>query len=511
MLALKSIVLIIVGFFLLIKGADFFVSGASGIAEKFKIPQMIIGLTIVAFGTSAPEAAISISAALQGTTGIAIGNVLGSNMLNVLLILGITSCIVPLHIQKSSLKFDMPFNIVITAVLFSMGFFLGKLNLLCGVILWALMIFFMVKLLKDAKKGMAAAAEEEPAQTKNVFLLILFTIGGLAAVVWGSDITVENAKVIAALLGMSDRLIGLTVVAFGTSLPELITSATAAKKGNADIAVGNILGSNIFNILFVLGTVALIAPVEFASAFLVDAVLCIVSMALLMLFFGKDKFHNRLQEFVLKAAVLVVAGLMIYNIFAPTPSAGSDYYLVGNFDYAGDKRNLGTSVTGQIAYVLGNPFTYALLLLRSMAEMTTGYLLGGTRFFQYGYLGAAPMLVTYLVLALAAWTVMWATKGEKRKSIGVAYVILTLLMILGTSAIVWTSMYASYTTVGADEIRGVQGRYFIPMFLPFAMCFLNGKLESRLVQQHRSRIVFGVMALVNFAMIYALVITKMNI
>ncbi len=236
-----------------------------------------------------------------------------------------------------------------------------------------------------------------------------------------------------------------------------------------------------------------------------------IVMALLMLFFGKDKFHNRLQEFVLKAAVLVVAGLMIYNIFAPTPSAGSDYYLVGNFDYAGDKRNLGTSVTGQIAYVLGNPFTYALLLLRSMAEMTTGYLLGGTRFFQYGYLGAAPMLVTYLVLALAAWTVMWATKGEKRKSIGVAYVILTLLMILGTSAIVWTSMYASYTTVGADEIRGVQGRYFIPMFLPFAMCFLNGKLESRLVQQHRSRIVFGVMALVNFAMIYALVITKMNI
>ncbi len=293
MLALKSIVLIIVGFFLLIKGADFFVSGASGIAEKFKIPQMIIGLTIVAFGTSAPEAAISISAALQGTTGIAIGNVLGSNMLNVLLILGITSCIVPLHIQKSSLKFDMPFNIVITAVLFSMGFFLGKLNLLCGVILWALMIFFMVKLLKDAKKGMAAAAEEEPAQTKNVFLLILFTIGGLAAVVWGSDITVENAKVIAALLGMSDRLIGLTVVAFGTSLPELITSATAAKKGNADIAVGNILGSNIFNILFVLGTVALIAPVEFASAFLVDAVLCIVSMALLMLLCFKKQILSR--------------------------------------------------------------------------------------------------------------------------------------------------------------------------------------------------------------------------
>lgn len=293
MLALKSVVLIIVGFVLLIKGADFFVGGASGIAEKFKIPQMIIGLTIVAFGTSAPEAAISISAALQGTTGIAIGNVLGSNLLNVFLILGITACIVPLHIQKSSLTFDMPFNVVISLVLLAMGFFLGKLNLVCGIILWIFMIFFMVKLLKDAKKGMAEAAEEEPTQTKNIFLLILFTIGGLAAVVFGSNITVENAKVIASLLGMSDRLIGLTIVAFGTSLPELITSVTAARKGNADIAVGNILGSNIFNILFVLGTVALIAPVEFASAFLFDAILCIVSMALLMLLCYKKQILSR--------------------------------------------------------------------------------------------------------------------------------------------------------------------------------------------------------------------------
>lgn len=293
MLALKSVVLIIVGFVLLIKGADFFVGGASGIATKFRIPQMIIGLTIVAFGTSAPEAAISISAALQGTTGIAIGNVLGSNLLNVFLILGITACIVPLHIQKSSMTFDMPFNIVISVILLAMGAFLGKLDLVCGIILWALMIFFMVKLIKDALKGRKEATEEEVPQTKNVFLLILMTIGGLAAVVYGSDLTVDNAKIIASMLGMDDRLIGLTIVAFGTSLPELITSVTAARKGNADIAVGNILGSNIFNILFVLGTVALIAPVEFASAFLFDAVLCIVSMALLMILCGKKQLLTR--------------------------------------------------------------------------------------------------------------------------------------------------------------------------------------------------------------------------
>lgn len=309
MVALKSVVLIIVGFVLLIKGADFFVGGASGIAEKFKIPQMVIGLTIVAFGTSAPEAAISISAAVQGTTGIAIGNILGSNLLNVLLILGLTACIVPLHIQKSSLKFDMPFNILISAVLLAMGFFLGKLNLACGIILWVMMIFFMVKLLRDAKKGMAEASEEEPAQTKNVFLLILATLGGLAAVVIGSDITVDNAKIIASLLGMSDRLIGLTIVAFGTSLPELITSVTAARKGNADIAVGNILGSNIFNVLFVLGTVALITPIEFAAAFLLDAVLCIVSVALLLVLCLKKQILSR------KGGILLLVCYAAYFVY----------------------------------------------------------------------------------------------------------------------------------------------------------------------------------------------------
>ncbi|MBQ8527162.1 MAG: DUF2142 domain-containing protein [Lachnospiraceae bacterium] len=236
-----------------------------------------------------------------------------------------------------------------------------------------------------------------------------------------------------------------------------------------------------------------------------------VVMALLIVFFGKDKFPNRMQEWVCKIAVIVVAGLMIYNIFFPTPSAGSDYYLVGNFDYAGDKRNLGTSVTGQIQYVLGNPGTYALLLLRSMLEMAGGYLFGNTNFFQYGYLGTAPKIMTYAVILLALWLMLAAAKGEKRRGIGIKYIILMLIMILGTSAIVWTSMYASYTTVGADEIRGVQGRYFIPMFLPFAVCFLNGRWESRLQQHVRSRIMFGVMAAINMFMIYGLVITKMNI
>lgn len=236
-----------------------------------------------------------------------------------------------------------------------------------------------------------------------------------------------------------------------------------------------------------------------------------IVMALLMLFYGKDKFHNRLQEIVLKAAVLVVAGLMIYNIFFPTPTAGSDYHLVSNFSYAGDKRNLGTSVTGQIAYIFGNPGTYTILLLRSMFGMLAEFLFGGSNFFQYGYLGTAPTIATYVVLLIGLWLMATSAKGETRKGIGWKYIVLILIMILGTSAIVWTSMYASYTTVGADEIRGVQGRYFIPMFLPFAVCFLNGKWESRVVRHNRSRIMFAVMAALNFMMIYALVITKVNI
>lgn len=279
----------IVGFIILIKGADFFVDGASGIAEKFHIPQIMIGLTIVAFGTSAPEAAISISAAFAGTTGIAIGNILGSNLLNILIILGISACIVPLHIGKSSIRFDIPFNLIITLVLVVYGIVFGRLNVFSGIIFWMLMIGFMVHLFRCAKSEMnQESTEEEPKKQKNVFLLILYIVGGIVAIIFGSDLAVDNATVIASdILHIDDRLIGLTIIAFGTSLPELMTSVMAAKKGNADIAVGNILGSNIFNILFVLGTVSLIAPVEFSLSFVIDGVISIVAVILLY-FLSKD-------------------------------------------------------------------------------------------------------------------------------------------------------------------------------------------------------------------------------
>lgn len=289
MLALKSIILMIVGFAILIKGADFFVDGASGIAERFRVPQIIIGLTIVAFGTSAPEAAISISAAFAGTTGIAIGNILGSNLLNILIILGISACIVPLHIGKSSIKFDIPFNLVITLVLVGFGVVFGKLNVYSGIIFWILMIGFMIHLFRAAKNEMKqGVTKDETREQKNVLLLILYIVGGIVAIIFGSDLAVDNATIIASdILHIDDRLIGLTIIAFGTSLPELMTSVMAARKGNADIAVGNILGSNIFNILFVLGTVSLIAPVEFSLSFVIDGVISIV-VVILLYFLSKD-------------------------------------------------------------------------------------------------------------------------------------------------------------------------------------------------------------------------------
>lgn len=297
MTLLWDIVLLLAGLALLIKGADFFVEGASMIATKFGIPQIVIGLTIVAFGTSAPEAAVSISASLQGTGGIAIGNILGSNILNVLLILGITSCIRSLNVQKETLYYEIPFTFFITMLLVLMGLWWQELNKVVGLILWALFLVFLVYLIKQSKKGMqeSAAQDEMSAVQANIGykksmpILILVTAIGLAAIVWGSDLTVDGATGLAKLLGMSDRLIGLTIVAFGTSLPELITSATAAKKGNSDIAIGNIIGSNIFNILFVLGTTALIVDIPYGPEYLIDGIIAGVSVLLLYLAVWKNK------------------------------------------------------------------------------------------------------------------------------------------------------------------------------------------------------------------------------
>lgn len=284
---LFAVVLLAAGFVMLIKGADWFVDGSAGIAARFGIPQLVIGLTIVAMGTSAPEAAVSITAAMSGNAGITIGNVIGSNILNVLLILGITAVIIAVPVQHSTVKWEMPFMHVITIVLAVLGMSDGKITRIEGMILWALFIIYLLYLFRMAKNN--GNNDEEEKQLPLWKQLLMLAIG-IVGIVLGSDLTVDNATIIAETLGMDDRLIGLTIVAFGTSLPELVTSVTAAKKGKADIAIGNIVGSNVFNILFVVGTTALITPVVFKTGFLIDSAVALA--AGLILWFGVMKDHK---------------------------------------------------------------------------------------------------------------------------------------------------------------------------------------------------------------------------
>lgn len=275
-----SLILLVVGFTLLVKGADWFVDGSSSIAARLGIPQLIIGLTIVAMGTSAPEAAVSITASLQGAADLTIGNVIGSNIMNVLIILGLSAMLTCIRVAKSTIFREIPFMILVSVLLLVLGLD-GTIAFADGLILWAFFAAYLGYLFYQAKNG--EADEDTSINTERaLWKSILWTALGMSLIVLGSDIAVDAATSIARILGMSERLIGLTVVAFGTSLPELFTSVTAAKKGNADIAIGNIVGSNIFNILFVVGTSALVTPIPFAAAFRLDCMIAIAAAVLLM-------------------------------------------------------------------------------------------------------------------------------------------------------------------------------------------------------------------------------------
>lgn len=304
---LFQIFLMLAGFVLLIKGADWFVDGASGIAAKLGIPQLVIGLTIVAMGTSAPEAAVSISAALKGNAEITIGNIVGSNILNILIILGITSVIVAVKVADSTIKYEMPFMIAITAVLLLFGYTGGNITFIEGILFWVLFILYLIYLFAMAKKNKEAA--EENIEEKPVWKLIVFILLGLFMIVFGSNISVDGASAIAKAIGISERFIGLTIVALGTSLPELVTSVAAARKGKADIAIGNIVGSNIFNILFVVGTTALITPVVFASNFIIDTTVAIAAGVLLLIGVFRKKELGRVMGIIM---LLCYVGYFIY-------------------------------------------------------------------------------------------------------------------------------------------------------------------------------------------------------
>lgn len=275
-----AIALLIVGFVMLTKGADWFVDGSSALAFRLGIPQLVIGLTIVAMGTSAPEAAVSITSALKGNEGITVGNVVGSNIMNILLILGIASVIVPLAVQKSTRMIEIPYMIAITVLFGVLGYTGEMVTRVEGGILWIAFLIYLGYLLWMAKKGKEDNEPDEKQKSLPVQLLMILI--GLICIVLGSDFVVDGATEIAKVIGISERIIGLTIVAFGTSLPELMTSIAAARRGNADIAIGNIVGSNVFNILFVAGTSALISPIVFESKFVLDTAVATATAVLLL-------------------------------------------------------------------------------------------------------------------------------------------------------------------------------------------------------------------------------------
>ena len=345
---IKQLAILIVGFALLVKGADLFVDGASGIAKKFGISELIIGLTIVAMGTSAPEAAVSIAAAAKGSAGISIGNVIGSNIMNIFIILGVVAAITPLKIERSTIRYEMPFTITVTVLFVLMGRD-GLITRVDGAILWAGLLLYIAYLLRQAKQkpaevpsqaatavqktegtdspevvaetaanvpnataeaGVTPAAATEtgeavPAESPSIWKLIALTIVGLAVILVSSDYAVDAAVALAKIFNISDRVIGLTIVALGTSLPELVTSVTAALRGNADLAVGNVVGSCVFNLLFVLGTSALILPIPCAPNFLSDAYVA-VGATMLLLLFGFTQMKIVRWEGVLLIACYVV-------------------------------------------------------------------------------------------------------------------------------------------------------------------------------------------------------------
>ena len=304
---LVQVLLLIVGFVMLVKGADWFVDGAAGLADRFGIPQLVIGLTIVAMGTSAPEAAVSITAALKDSAGIAVGNIVGSNILNVLIILGLTACVATLSVAKSTIRIELPYMIAISLLLLLFGWTGNEITFWEGVGLWVAFLLYLGYLFRMAKKNKETPPEE--ASSRPLWMLLVLSIIGLVLIVWGSDVTVDAATALARYFGMSERFIGLTIVALGTSLPELFSSLTAARKGKADIAIGNIVGSNIFNILFVLGTTALITPVPFAARFTVDTIVAVLVCVLLLVCVARSKKLTK------PTGILMLAAYAAYFIY----------------------------------------------------------------------------------------------------------------------------------------------------------------------------------------------------
>ncbi|MBP1560479.1 MAG: calcium/sodium antiporter [Oscillospiraceae bacterium] len=308
---IKAIAILIVGFVLLIKGADFFVEGSSSVAKRLRVPSIIIGLTIVAMGTSLPECAVSVTASLANENALAVSNAVGSNIFNLMVVCGACALFAPLAIQRETLKKEFPLSIACAVLLAVLGYIGMTLNVIDGVIMLVIFAAYILYMIKSAMSARKNAASEDDGEYKilPVWRCIIYIIGGAAAIKFGGDFVVNGASAIAAKIGLSQNLIGLTIVAFGTSLPELVTSIVAAKKNEVDMALGNVIGSNIFNILFVLGIAAAISPVGFIMENIIDIVV-LVGMSLLVYVFAWTKQKIVRSEGI--AMLLLYAAYVVY-------------------------------------------------------------------------------------------------------------------------------------------------------------------------------------------------------
>ena len=287
-------VLLVLGFLFLVKGADLFVDGSSSIAKHMKIPSVIVGLTIVAMGTSAPEASVSITAAISGNSDISLGNIVGSNIFNFLVVIGVSALIFPIISHKDIIKRDLWWNLGITSLLLLL-ILDRKIGRIDGAILLLGMALYLFVVIKNAVKNRTEESKEE---LISVPKSIIFMVIGLAAIICGGNFVVDNASIIAKSLGLSETLIGLTIVAIGTSLPELVTSVTAAKKKEAGIALGNAVGSNLFNILFILGASSVLTPINVASELFIDTIILIAVGILIFIFSYTGRKTNRIEGLI---------------------------------------------------------------------------------------------------------------------------------------------------------------------------------------------------------------------
>ncbi|MFR8814232.1 MAG: calcium/sodium antiporter [Lachnospiraceae bacterium] len=283
---LKAVFVLIIGFVLLVKGADFFVEGASSVAKMLKVPSLIIGMTIVAMGTSLPETSVSIAASMNNQNTLAVSNVVGSNIFNLMVVLGVCAVITELKVSKDVLKRDYPFSVLCAILLLVagvIGMTLGRMDGIIFLVIFAVFIFYLIKSALDARKSGEISEKEremneemEEMEDLPVWKCILYIVGGAIAIKYGGDWVVDSASVIATSFGISATLVGLTICSVGTSLPELVTSIVAARKNELDMAVGNVVGSNVFNILMVLGIAATVSPIAFLTENIIDIVVLLV-------------------------------------------------------------------------------------------------------------------------------------------------------------------------------------------------------------------------------------------